>query len=181
MREEGRIDRSSHRWSHKWRDAVDADCWLIWFLRLASRALQAGGRRAGGRRRGGGGLVSCRARACVRRAGGGGGAAAVWCRAAPVCACVRRRAGGRRRGGGGLVPYRARACVRCCSLWEFLPRAKRVRAAADAQGLRDREAAGRVGVFWVVICCLAGPLGKPYLLPCWAGYIRPFTLSSINS
>jgi hypothetical protein len=115
MREEGRIDRSSHRWSHKWRDAVDADCWLIWFLRLASRALQAGGRRAAagqgeeeGRRR-----SAAVPRPCVHATGGGlgggGGAAAIWCRAAPVCACGRLggEEEGRRR--SGVVPC---LCVR---------------------------------------------------------------------
>jgi hypothetical protein len=93
MREEGRIDRSSHRWSHRWRDAVDAGLPGSSVLscvsrspswRAASRREEEGRWRSGvvprpcvraagrGRRRGGGCLVPCRARLCVRPAAGRG-------------------------------------------------------------------------------------------------------------
>jgi hypothetical protein len=62
MREEGRIDRSSHRW----RDAVAAGLPDSSVLRLALSELEGAG--GGGRRRGGGGLVPCRA--CMRRLAG---------------------------------------------------------------------------------------------------------------
>jgi hypothetical protein len=65
MREEGRIDKSSHRW----RDAVATGLPSSFVLRLAFSELEGGGWRGqreeegrwrvGVRRRGGGGLVSC--------------------------------------------------------------------------------------------------------------------------